>query len=186
MRRIALAALATSAVTVLPAPAEATTCGGTGRTYATELTERIIKPPGLRDTYDPGDSEHIRGPHPRSYTLVERNGKPVRVDGTVWNMSFGGAGGALISTPADLNRFFEAKLPLLRQPGPRPPTGGCGGLRHRAGLLRYRPQLRSPPPRMTSRGELLAAPPGAVPTGHRDAEPTRAVGIRAPMNNPAW
>jgi D-alanyl-D-alanine carboxypeptidase len=87
----------------------------TGRTYSTELTERIIKPLGLHDTYDPGDSEHIRGPHPRSYTLVERNGKPVRVDGTVWNMSFGGAGGALVSTPADLNRFFGAKLPLLRQ-----------------------------------------------------------------------
>ncbi|MCF3120963.1 serine hydrolase [Streptomyces arenae] len=33
-----------------------------------------------------------------------------RLDGTEWNLTFGGAGGALVSTPADVDRFYRALL----------------------------------------------------------------------------
>ncbi|MET9291478.1 serine hydrolase domain-containing protein [Streptomyces sp. NPDC003077] len=82
----------------------------TGRPAEKEITRRIIRPLRLRDTYWPGRSARIRGPHSRSYFTEERNGTAVRVDGTEWNASAGGTGGALISTPADVNRFFGALL----------------------------------------------------------------------------
>ncbi|MFC9683653.1 serine hydrolase domain-containing protein [Streptomyces sp. NPDC056948] len=76
----------------------------TGRPAEKEISRRIIKPLKLRDTYWPGNSEHIRGRHSRSYFTTER------VDGTEWNTSAGGVGGALISTPRDVNKFFAALL----------------------------------------------------------------------------
>ncbi|WP_328651783.1 beta-lactamase family protein [Micromonospora sp. NBC_00330] len=79
----------------------------TGRGISVEITRRIIGPLGLRDTYWPGDSVRIRGPHPRGYALV---GAERRRDITEFNMSYGGAGGALVSTLADQNRFFAALL----------------------------------------------------------------------------
>jgi len=85
----------------------------TGHGIEAEVTRRITEPLGLRDTYWPGDRTRIRGPHSRSYfpaayqLAPERpDGSPL-VDGTEWNMTMGGAGGALISTPADVNRFFR-------------------------------------------------------------------------------
>lgn len=77
----------------------------TGRTPEAEITRRIIRPLGLRDTYWPGDDTHVRGAHSRSYFTGE-GGR--RVDGTAWNMTFGGAGGALVSSPGDLTRFATA------------------------------------------------------------------------------
>ncbi|MEV7780059.1 serine hydrolase domain-containing protein [Kitasatospora sp. NPDC088351] len=82
----------------------------TGRSYESETERRIIRPLGLRDTYWPGGSEVIRGRHSHSYFTVERDGAAVRVDGTRWNTSAGGAGGALVSTPSDVNRFLDALL----------------------------------------------------------------------------
>ncbi|MEU8087181.1 serine hydrolase domain-containing protein [Micromonospora sp. NPDC049101] len=79
----------------------------TGRDIGVEITRRIIRPLGLRDTYWPGDSLRIRGPHPRGYALA---GAEQRRDVTEFNMSYGGAGGALVSTLADQNRFFAALL----------------------------------------------------------------------------
>ncbi|MGA5359759.1 serine hydrolase domain-containing protein [Streptomyces purpurascens] len=76
----------------------------TGHSAEKEISRRIIKPLKLRDTYWPGNSEHILGPHSRSYFTTER------VDGTEWNTSAGGVGGALISTPRDVNKFFAALL----------------------------------------------------------------------------
>ncbi|MFF5804752.1 serine hydrolase domain-containing protein [Streptomyces sp. NPDC012746] len=94
----------------------------TGRGIEAEVTRRIIEPLGLRDTFWPGDGDgdggggdetRIRGAHSRSYFTgpdapdaapPERE----RIDGTEWNVTFGGAGGALISTPADVNRFYGA------------------------------------------------------------------------------
>ncbi|MFD5086583.1 serine hydrolase domain-containing protein [Kitasatospora sp. NPDC058406] len=83
----------------------------TGRPFEAELQRRIIGPLGLRDTYWPGDELRIRGPHSRSYYVdhAAPEGAP-RIDGTEWNASFGGAGGALVSTPADVDRFFRALL----------------------------------------------------------------------------
>ncbi|HSX96278.1 MAG TPA: serine hydrolase domain-containing protein [Streptomyces sp.] len=77
----------------------------TGRTPEAEITRRIIKPLGLRDTYWPGDDPRVRGAHSRSY-FTDGGGR--RVDGTAWNMSFGGVGGALVSSPGDLTRFATA------------------------------------------------------------------------------
>ncbi|MFI9237169.1 serine hydrolase domain-containing protein [Streptomyces sp. NPDC053079] len=83
----------------------------TGHGVEAEVTRRIIKPLGLRDTYWPGDDTRILGPHSRSYFRGPDapDGTPSpRVDGTEWNVTFGRAGGALISTPSDVNRFFGA------------------------------------------------------------------------------
>jgi len=74
-----------------------------------EITRRIITPLGLRDTYWPGDSLRIRGPHPRGYRSPAAGGTG-RVDITDFDMSYGGVGGALVSSLADENRFFAALL----------------------------------------------------------------------------
>jgi D-alanyl-D-alanine carboxypeptidase len=74
----------------------------TGHSIGAEITDRVIRPLGLRDTYWPGQSPSIRGPHPRGYW----NG----VDFTELSVTWGGAGGALISTPHDENNFFAALL----------------------------------------------------------------------------
>ncbi|MEU2789893.1 serine hydrolase domain-containing protein [Streptomyces sp. NPDC007100] len=85
----------------------------TGHGIEAEVNRRIVKPLGLRDTYWPGDDTGIEGPHSHSYFTDSdqggTGGSPL-VDGTAWNMTFGGAGGALISTPADVNRFYQALL----------------------------------------------------------------------------
>jgi D-alanyl-D-alanine carboxypeptidase len=78
----------------------------TGHGPGAEITRRIISPLGLRDTYWPGDARRIRGPHPRGYQA----GDTGRVDVSDFNMSYGGAGGALVSSLADENRFFAALL----------------------------------------------------------------------------
>ncbi|MFE6403517.1 serine hydrolase domain-containing protein [Streptomyces alboflavus] len=100
----------------------------TGHRVEAEVDRRVIRKLGLRDTYWPGDGTRIRGAHSRSYMpgpgggpdgrvsfrpggeASSRGGGKAssRVDGTEWNMTFGGAGGALVSTPADVNRFFGA------------------------------------------------------------------------------
>ena len=81
----------------------------TGHAPSTEITRRIISPLGLRDTYWPGDSPRIRGPHPRGYRSPAAEGAG-RADVSDFDMSYGGAGGALVSSLADENRFFAALL----------------------------------------------------------------------------
>ncbi|WP_067718263.1 serine hydrolase domain-containing protein [Nocardia yamanashiensis] len=77
----------------------------TGSTYAEQIRTRILEPLGLRDTYFPEPRETgIRGPHAHGYQKVDGQ----RVDWTEQNTSWGGAAGAMISTAADLNRFFTA------------------------------------------------------------------------------
>ncbi|MFJ4783627.1 serine hydrolase domain-containing protein [Streptomyces sp. NPDC088794] len=79
----------------------------TGHSPETEITRRVIQPLGLHDTYWPGDAPSIHGPHSRSY-FTDEDGR--LVDGTAWNTTFGGVGGALVSSPADLTRFITALL----------------------------------------------------------------------------
>lgn len=81
--------------------------GVTGASYTAELQRRILAPLGLHDTYlpAPGDRE-VQGPHPKGYAAL---------DGTVTDVtriepSVPWAAGALVSTGADLNRFFGALL----------------------------------------------------------------------------
>ncbi|WP_424889361.1 serine hydrolase domain-containing protein [Streptomyces sp. XH2] len=119
----------------------------TGRGVEEEVTRRIIRPLGLRDTYWPGDATRIRGPHSRSYFTGPGapGGAPPRTDGTEWNMTFGGAGGALVSTPSDLNRFLGALsggelLPArfvaeMRRTVPADPERLWPGARYGLGLI---------------------------------------------------
>jgi D-alanyl-D-alanine carboxypeptidase len=81
----------------------------TGKDIASVLVERIMQPLGLTQTYWPPAGERaIRGPHARNYT--PRPGDPAGelVDVTDLEPSVAWAAGQLISTPTDLNRFWEA------------------------------------------------------------------------------
>lgn len=79
----------------------------TSRPIGEEITERIIQPLRLRDTYWPVVGEQrLRGTHPHGYVAVAP-GEPW-VDVTDMDPSFGWAAGQLVSTPSDLRVFFEA------------------------------------------------------------------------------
>ncbi|MEE6261189.1 serine hydrolase domain-containing protein [Plantactinospora sonchi] len=79
----------------------------TGRSAEREIGRRILRPLRLRQTYFPGTDRRIDGPHAGGYVPW--------VDGTlrdfsVYNMSWAWTAGALVSTTADLNRFFRGLL----------------------------------------------------------------------------
>ncbi|MFE5326702.1 serine hydrolase domain-containing protein [Embleya sp. NPDC056575] len=78
----------------------------TGRTYAEEVTRRVLRPLGLRHTSFPGTSTTIPGPHARAYAELE----PEPLDVTEFNPSQAGASGEVLSTGRDLNRFVRALL----------------------------------------------------------------------------
>jgi D-alanyl-D-alanine carboxypeptidase len=78
----------------------------TGRTYAEEIERRLIRPLGLHGTTLPGTSPYIKGPHPHGY--IPKDG--AQLDFTEMNPTLFGAGGDMISTTRDLNRFFAALL----------------------------------------------------------------------------
>jgi CubicO group peptidase (beta-lactamase class C family)/pimeloyl-ACP methyl ester carboxylesterase len=86
----------------------------TGRPYADEVTERILRPLGLRDTALPGDRVTIPGPHAHGYSHLDDNdqlaGTGRRIDVTLVNPSLLWAGGEMVSTVSDLNTFFAALL----------------------------------------------------------------------------
>ncbi|MBF6330303.1 beta-lactamase family protein [Nocardia transvalensis] len=79
----------------------------TGQPIAAEIDRRIIQPLGLTGTYfpPPGDTG-LRDPHPWGYLF--RDGH--RAEYTDLDPSLYGAAGAMVSTGADLNRFFTALL----------------------------------------------------------------------------
>lgn len=73
----------------------------TGNRYGDELGDRIFTPLGLSGTYLPATGETgLREPHPSGYTGVAEE--------TSMEPSVPWASGALVSTGADLNRFFTA------------------------------------------------------------------------------
>ncbi len=80
----------------------------TGRSWQQEVTRRIVRPLGLRDTLAPGTSSRIPGPHLRGYSSFGES-RPA-IDVTDFNPSAGDAAGAMISTTGDLSRFFSALL----------------------------------------------------------------------------
>ncbi|MGX1508537.1 UNVERIFIED_CONTAM: D-alanyl-D-alanine carboxypeptidase [Streptomyces graminofaciens] len=86
----------------------------TGRSYREEITERVLEPLGLKETTLPGDDPNIPGPHARGYMQI--GGEPVDV--TLMNPSEAGCAGEIISTTADLDRFFTALFSgeLLNEP----------------------------------------------------------------------
>ncbi|MEV0390121.1 serine hydrolase domain-containing protein [Nonomuraea sp. NPDC050643] len=80
----------------------------TGGSYAAEIGKRILRPLGLRHTHLPGASPAVPGPHAHAYVPVTRKGKVVPVDLTRFDPTMAGAAGEIISTTADLNRFYRA------------------------------------------------------------------------------
>ncbi len=76
----------------------------TGRTYRDEIARGILRPLDLRGTALPADPV-IAGPHPHGYLPAEPP-----LDITVFNPSVASACGDLVSTAADLNRFYRALL----------------------------------------------------------------------------
>ncbi|GAB2928668.1 serine hydrolase domain-containing protein [Micromonospora polyrhachis] len=109
----------------------------TGRPAQLEIYRRVIRPLGLFQTYFPGTNTRIVGPHAKGY--VPWYGGELR-DFSVYNMSWAGTAGELISTPSDLNHFYRAlldgrllppaELAQMRTTVPldpaRPATGGYG------------------------------------------------------------
>lgn len=80
----------------------------TGRSYAREITERIIEPLGLTGTSMPGADSALPLPHGRGYSYPPGSGRPV--DTTELNPSTAGAAGEAVSTLGDLNTFLRALL----------------------------------------------------------------------------
>lgn len=79
----------------------------TGRAYSEELAGRITGPNQLADTYLPPTGElEIRGPHPHGYATIDG----VLTDASRSEPSVPWVAGALVSTGADLNRFYLALL----------------------------------------------------------------------------
>jgi D-alanyl-D-alanine carboxypeptidase len=72
------------------------------------ITEEVIERCGLTDTYFP-DGPDVRGPHSRLYESWFGMFEPPR-DFSSFDMSWVGPAAALVSTVADLNRFFARLL----------------------------------------------------------------------------
>ncbi|GAA2434048.1 serine hydrolase domain-containing protein [Streptomyces macrosporus] len=114
----------------------------TGRSWAEEVRARILRPLRLARTLAPGDRPFLPRPHARNHQQFEPGGP--MVDTTVAYLPFDrDADGSMISTTADVNRFFTAlvrgELPapaqlaetqrtieIPREPGS--PPGRRGGL----------------------------------------------------------
>ncbi|QFQ98914.1 beta-lactamase family protein [Streptomyces phaeolivaceus] len=81
----------------------------TGESYEQQVTRRVLRPLGLRDTYLPGTDARIVGPHNHGYQrMTLDDGTTGLRDVTVWGVTDGWAAGDLISTTADLERFTKA------------------------------------------------------------------------------
>ena len=76
------------------------------RPVGEQIDQRIIKRLGLSHTYFPGNGEKkIRGSHPQGYHI---NGEGKLEDITEMDASLPWAAGAMVSTPSELNTFFQA------------------------------------------------------------------------------
>ncbi|MFH8614627.1 serine hydrolase domain-containing protein [Streptomyces sp. NPDC017979] len=82
-----------------------------GNTYEHEVRKRIINPLGLRATTMPGNSSHMPRPSSRAYSQLSTDPAATKIyDVTLQNASQSWADGDMISSAADLNRFFSALL----------------------------------------------------------------------------
>ncbi|MFJ9825357.1 serine hydrolase domain-containing protein [Streptomyces sp. NPDC101160] len=81
----------------------------TGDSYEHQVAVRILRPLGLRDSYFPGTSPRIEGPHNHGYQVMKLDdGTTGLRDVTAWGQTSAWAAGDLISTTADLERFTRA------------------------------------------------------------------------------
>ncbi|MGI5489768.1 serine hydrolase domain-containing protein [Microtetraspora malaysiensis] len=80
----------------------------TGHPWHQEVRDRIVRPLGLKHTFWPGTSAKLPQPHAETYQRFKPGGPLVDVTEQVGSGTNGEAG--LVSTTADLNRFFRALL----------------------------------------------------------------------------
>ena len=80
----------------------------TGKSYATEINQRIIKPLGLHATLVPGTYPKVPQPSSRAYGKLAETATGPTYDVTELNPSLASAAGEMISDSADLNRFYTA------------------------------------------------------------------------------
>lgn len=80
----------------------------TGHDWSAAVRERILAPLDLDDTLEPGDRVDVPHPHARGHEQLAEGG-PL-FDVTVQNQTFAGAAGSLISTTADMTRFWRELL----------------------------------------------------------------------------
>ena len=115
----------------------------TGGSGEDTITRTVINRVGLRNTHFP-QTTHLTGPHSRMYESLYSTANPPR-DYSVYDMSWAGTAGALVSTTDDLNRFFRALLsgrligkPMLAQMQKTIPLGkqpGAATMQYGLGLL---------------------------------------------------
>ncbi|GGN94610.1 serine hydrolase [Actinoplanes lobatus] len=82
----------------------------TKHAYARAVGNRILRPLRLHGTEVPGTDATIDGPHAHGYEPIEQDGEIVPLDFTDLNPSMAYAAGEIVSTTADLNRFYRALL----------------------------------------------------------------------------
>ncbi|MFE9727077.1 serine hydrolase domain-containing protein [Streptomyces sp. NPDC005794] len=80
----------------------------TGQDPEAYITRNVIRKAGLRHTYFPR-SARISGPHAKMYESFYGFIEPAR-DYSVYNMSWAGTAGAMVSTMNDLNDFYRRLL----------------------------------------------------------------------------
>ncbi|UED88445.1 beta-lactamase family protein [Streptomyces profundus] len=81
----------------------------TGQPLAEAYRERVIDPLGLEDTAYAHPENTVPGAHIDGHLTPDEAGQPL-VDSTEQTVSWAQSAGAMISTPADLNRFTSALL----------------------------------------------------------------------------
>ncbi|WP_437731733.1 serine hydrolase domain-containing protein [Sorangium sp. So ce1335] len=78
----------------------------TGNHWREEVEARILDPLGLDRTFEPGDETDLPAPHAVAYQQFEV-GRPL-TDVTIAHQSMAGAAGSLVTTTADLAKFWRA------------------------------------------------------------------------------
>lgn len=116
----------------------------TGHAYGDEVRRRVIEPLGLRATSVPGTRLTVAEPAGRAYSKLSPDPKGPTYDVTELNPSEAGAAGEMISSSADLNRFYSAllrgellparQLAEMKTTVPAPHQGP--GVRYGLGLVR--------------------------------------------------
>lgn len=114
----------------------------TGETPETYITDHVIRKAGLRHTYFPR-SPYLTGPHAKMYERLHGMFDPPH-EFSVYDMSWAGTAGSLVSTMDDLNTFFRALLTgrligkaELREMQTTVPAGNDPTLRYGLGLLSW-------------------------------------------------
>ncbi|MCF1597962.1 serine hydrolase domain-containing protein [Streptomyces muensis] len=82
----------------------------TGRPYGAEIRRRIIAPLHLTGTSVPGTTPTLPRPSSRTYAKLAPTTTGPTYDVTEFNPALAYGGGEMISTSADLNRFYSALL----------------------------------------------------------------------------